>query len=173
MKRITRLVAAAALAAAGLAMLSSPARAQAPPVITITFKLTLNGTVPPQYSFGVEHEVELCAAPCVGGGHTYTKTISWLKGTTPVQFVFARFIFVGSGTPVPDTKFGQQTVIPTANRTVSAFFTFEAPASVSAPATGAARSFPAGAGLVAMGSALLLLVVPRRRRSDHPLRTSP
>jgi hypothetical protein len=149
-KRILGLVAGCSLVMAALALTASPVPAQTPPMVTLTFKLTINGTTPSQYSFGVEHEVLLCAAPCEGGGHTYTKTLSWLKGTTPVQFVFARSVFVGNGTPLPVQEFGQQTVIPTSNRTVSAVYTFRS-ATIATPSTGGAGSFTLGAGLAGAG----------------------
>lgn len=149
MKGILGLVTGCSLvmAALALALTGSPVRAQTPPEVTITLKLTINGTPPSQFSFGVEHEVELCAAPCVGAGHTYTKTLSWLKGSNPVQFVFDRFVFVGNGTPLPDQEFGQQTVIPTSNRTVSASYTFRsASTTIATPSTGSTGPFAVGAG---------------------------
>jgi hypothetical protein len=173
MKRLIGLVASAALAT-GLAMLSSSARAQGSAEVTITLRLTLNGTVPSTDNFFVTFPVngiQFClkgplpagqsTPPCVGG-QTYVDTLQWPKGTTPVTFRFFRLINLANG-GVSRQRFSQQTVIPTANRTVSAFFTYGAAASVQAPATGVAAPFPAGAGLVAAGLVLVLLCVPLRR----------
>jgi len=165
MKWIIGLGAGCATTIAALALTSSPVRAQSPPMVTITFKLTINGTPAAHDSFGVERQVELCTAPCFGGGHTYTASIPWLKGSSPVQFVFARFIFAGNGTPVPDQKFGQQTVDPNVNRTVSATFTYRASAAtVTTPNTGGAVPFALDACLMGSGSAMTILALLHRRR---------
>jgi hypothetical protein len=91
------------------------------------------------------------------------ETLQWPKGTTPVQIRFLRFSTANN--QVRSQVFSQQTFIPTANRTVSAFFTYGTVANVQAPATGAGASFPAGAALLVAGATLLLLGTRGRRHA--------
>ncbi|HEY4869986.1 MAG TPA: hypothetical protein VII79_08270 [Candidatus Dormibacteraeota bacterium] len=175
MKRIISLGAGCALATA-LVMTASPARAQVPPQVTLTFTLTLNGTVPAHDSFSVlwaENGIVLCN-PCTGNGHVYKATMLWPTGSTRITFVFARFGVTPAGTiPSPKQKFGQQTVVPTANRTVSAFYTYgTAATAITTPTTGGAPVFGIAAALLAAGGGTGLLAVRLRRRSSRQRRAT-
>jgi hypothetical protein len=175
MKRIIGLGAGCALLTA-LVMTASPARAQAPSQVSLTFKLTLNGTVPAHDSFSVlwaENGIVLCN-PCAGNGHGYKATTLWPTGSTPATFVFARFGAIPAGTiPSPKQKFAQQTIIPTANRTVSAFYTYgTAAAAIATPTTGSAPVFGIAVALLAGGGGTGLFAVGLRRRSSHQRRAT-
>jgi hypothetical protein len=166
MKGLIGLAAGCVLATAAVVMTASPARAQVPPEVTLTFKLTLNGTVPPQNTFLVnwaENGIEMCN-PCTGNGHTYTATMAWPKGTAPVTFVFARF---SSPSSMTKHTFGRQTVVPTADRTVRAFFTYGTGATVPTPVTGGAPALGVGVALVVAGSGTVLAVRLRRSSSSR------
>jgi hypothetical protein len=153
------------LVVAALALMASPVRAQTPTAVTITFKLSVNGTPPGADSFAVqwgETGLELCNAPCVGGGHTYTQTMIFPAGVTET-FVFIR----GSGhvSPAhPAQMFAKQTVTVASNRTVNATFTYGA-AAITTPATGSALPVAAGGTIAGSGAALVLLSLRGRRRT--------
>ena len=183
MKRIIGMGAGCALVTA-LVMAASPARAQVPPEVTLTFRLTLNGTVPASDGFSVlwaENGIAFCdsralphANPCKGNGHVYKATMLWPTGSTPITFVFARYGVTPAGTiPSPKQKFGQQTVIPTANRTVSAFYTYgTTAAAIATPTTGGAPAFGIAAALLAAGGGTGLLAVRLRRRTSRQRRAT-
>jgi hypothetical protein len=138
MNRCLSLGVGCAFAAAAFAATALPARAANPPTVTITFKLTISGTVPAHDTFGVAQTVLLCQNPCLGGGHTYTATTQWLKDSGPVAFEFVRETRIDHQKPIHDQFFGQTTVNPTADRTVSAFFRYGVAAAVAVPSTGGA-----------------------------------
>jgi hypothetical protein len=183
MKRIIGLGLGCALLTT-LVMTASPARAQARPEVTLTFTLTLKGTVPASDSFSVlwaENGIAFCdpralpiANPCRGNGQVYKATMLWPAGSTPITFVFARFGATPAGTiPSPRQKFGQQVVIPTGNRTVSAFYMYgTAAAAITTPTTGSAPVFGIAAALLAVGGGTGLLAVRLRRRSSRQRRAT-
>jgi hypothetical protein len=163
-KRLPVLVVGCSLVVAALALTASPVRAQTSSAVTITFKLTVNGTPPKADSFAVqwgETGLGLCNAPCAGGGHTYTKTMIFPVGVTET-FVFIR----GSGqvTPArPGQMFAKQTLTVTSNSSVSAFFTYGT-AAIPTPSTGSGLPFAYGGTIAGAGAALVLLSLWRHRR---------
>jgi hypothetical protein len=152
---------------AALAFVASPALAQTTRQVTITFKLTINGTPLKTDGFAVqwgESGVELCNAPCSGSGHTFVQTATFPAGATET-FVFIR----GSGRVTPDhpgQTFGKQTLTAGNDRTVSAFFTY-GPAAIATPSTGSTPSVAFGSAITGAGAALVLLSLwpPRRMRT--------
>jgi hypothetical protein len=166
-KRILGLVAGCSLVMAALAVGASPVRAHTTRPVTITFKLTINGTPPTADGFVVqwgETGVELCNAPCSGSGQTFVRTMTFPAGATET-FVFIR----GSGRVTPDhpgQMFGKQTLTAEKDHTVSAFFTYSS-AAIATPSTGSAPPVAYGSALAGTGAALLLLSLwrPRRRRA--------
>jgi hypothetical protein len=163
-KRVLGLVAGCSLVMAALAFVASPARAQTTRQVTITFKLTINGTPLKADGFAVqwgETGVELCNAPCSGSGHTFVQTMTFPAGATET-FVFIR----GSGRVTPDhpgQMFGKQTLTAGNDRTVSAFFTYGT-AAIATPSTGSAPSVAFGSAITGAGAALVLLSLWRPRR---------
>src|SRR5438105_1588128 len=115
MNRIIGFGAGCALMAGLMALAAPPAAAQTTPEVTVTYKLTLYGTVPANdgfvASFG-QNGVQMCK-PCVGGGHVYVVTSPWPRSDQPVHYVFLRFnvppFSGGSVTAHPLDSFGQQT----------------------------------------------------------------
>ncbi len=173
MKRLYGLGAACGLVLAALALTVSTVGAQTPQLFKVTLRLTINGAPPPGDSFSVqwgETGFGLCTAACVGGGHTYTHTMTFPKGATET-FVFIR----GTGQPVtpshPAQHFGAQTLTVTSDRTVSAFFTYGA-AAVPTPSTGSAPPVLFGTTTAGFGAALVLCSVRRRHRSARPHRSN-
>jgi LPXTG-motif cell wall-anchored protein len=176
MKPMSNRIAAAALAAASMVVLSPAVQAQSPAQVTITFRLTLTGTVPSHDIFLVtfpSNGAQLCG-PCVGG-HTYEVKIPWAKGSEVVSFKFDRETLLGcapigqgsvSCPPSGQHIFAQVSVRPTADQTINAFFTYgnAAVANPSVPATGAGTELLAGAGLIASGAGLLGIGIRRRKR---------
>jgi hypothetical protein len=162
MRRSISLSAGCALAGVALAVSVLPAQAAAAQFVTITFNLTIKGSVPSHDRFGVAGIVSLCSIPCIGGGHRYTATTQWLKDSPRVQFVFDRETLGANGTPSHEQEFAQQTVNPDRNRTISAVFTYQTAAPVSTPATGAAPPLGLGVLGIAAGVATLLLAAQRR-----------
>jgi hypothetical protein len=176
MKPTSRLVAVAALAAAPLVVLAPAVHAQSPAQVTITFRLTLTGTVPSHDIFLVTFPVngaQFCG-PCVGG-HTYQVKLPWAKGTGVVPFQFDRETLIGcapigqgsfSCPPSDQHIFARVNVRPTANQTINASFAYEnaAVANPSVPATGVDTELLAGSSLIASGAGLLGLGIWRRRR---------
>jgi len=165
-KGILGLVTGCSLVLAALALTASPARAQTPPEVTITFKLTVNGTPLKGDGFAVqwgETGLELCNAPCAGSGHTYVQPMNFPAGATET-FVFIR----GSGqvTPGhPGQLFGKQTLTAKNDRTVSAFFTYGT-AAIATPSTGSAPPVAYGGTIAGAGAALMLLSLWRRGRGE-------
>ncbi len=178
MKHVRDFVAMAALGLA--AFVFSPTAYAAPPAqVTITFRLTLSGTVPSHDTFLVtfgENGGQFCG-PCVGG-HTYVVRVTWPKGTGTVPFRLDRetrvsCVPLGQGSsscpPKNQHQFATFSVRPTADQTFNAAFAY-GKASVAqppVPATGADAGFLTGAGLVALGAALV--VVSRCRRGSTAL----
>jgi hypothetical protein len=166
-KGILGLVTGCSLVMAALALTASPARAQTPPEVTITFKLTVNGTPLKGDGFAVqwgETGLELCNAPCAGSGHTYVQPMNFPAGATET-FVFIR----GSGrvTPGhPGQLFGKQTLTAKNDRTVSAFFTYGT-AAIATPSTGSAPPVAYGGTIAGAGAALMLLSLWRRGRGGN------
>lgn len=168
--------AAAAVAALGLmVMVAPPTRAEtshelaaaasgtlaaSPPAVTFSFELTINGTPPATDGFQVkwgETGIDFCG-PCVGGGHTYLRTMTFPQGVTET-FTFVRT----SGNVTPDhpgQTFATQTATATADHTISATFTY----AVSTPSTGSAPALGVGAALVGTGAAVTGVMLRRRRR---------
>jgi hypothetical protein len=166
-KRVFGLVTVCSLVAGALAVTASPVRAQTPSEVTITFRLTINGTTPTGDSFAVqwgETGLELCNAPCAGSGHTYVQTTNFPVGATET-FVFIR----GSGrvTPGhPGQMFGKQTLTVNHDRTLSAFFTYGA-AAIATPSTGSVPPVAYGGTIAGAGAALMLLSLWRRGRGGN------
>ena len=164
LKRLLVLAVGCSLVVAALALTASPVRAQTPSVVTITFKLTVNGTPPKADSFAVrwgETGLALCNAPCVGGGHTYTQTMTFPPGVTET-FVFIR----GSGHVSPEhpaQMFAKQTLTVTSNHTVNAMFTYGT-AAITTPSTGSALPVAYGGTIAGAGAALVLLSLWAYRR---------
>jgi len=158
-------VAAGCISLMGLLTLTpSPAAAQTQPtLVTLTFRLTLNGVPSNRDSFAVhwgETGLALCKAPCAGNGHSYAQTMTFPKGVTET-FVFDRA--PGSVTPGhPGQEFGRQTLTANADRTVTAVFTYGT-ASVPTPATGSAPAVLYGALFAGVGAALIVEFIRRRR----------
>ena len=167
MQRIIGLGVGCAVAMTALLLSASPVRAQASAQVTITLQLTVNGTVPAHDSFVASwgtNGVELCPTPCAGGGRTYSARVPWAKGAEPIHVVFLQFRSPSAINAFPAQRFGQQTVIPQGDRTVSAVFTYGSTvATIAAPATGAAPPLAMGVGMVAAGALLMLLSSGRRR----------
>jgi hypothetical protein len=163
-KRILGLVAGCSLVMAALAVVASPVRAQTTRQVTLTFKLTINGTPPRADGFAAqwgETGVELCSAPCSGSGHTFVRTMTFPAGATET-FVFIR----SSGRVTPDhpgQMFGKQTLSVEKDHTVSAFFTYSA-AAIATPSTGSAPPVALGSAITGAGAALVLLSIWRPRR---------
>jgi hypothetical protein len=166
MKRLAILGAVCSLVLAAIALTVSTVRAQTPEPSTVTFHLTINGSPPPGDSFTVqwgETGLELCAAPCIGGGHSYIRTMSFPKGVTET-FIFVRAF--GRVTPGhPGQKFGTQAVTVTSDRSVRAFFTYGT-TTVPTPSTGSAPSVQYGATIAGLGAVMVLFSL-RRSRSDR------
>lgn len=163
MKRPASLGAACGVVLAALTLTTSTVGAQAPQLFTITLRLTINGAPPVGESFAVqwgETGFGFCPAACMGGGHTYTRTMTFPKGATET-FVFIR----GTGRPVTPTQppqhFAAQTLTVTSDRPVSAVFTYGA-AAVPTPATGSAPPVLYGAMIAGSGAALALFSGRRR-----------
>jgi hypothetical protein len=163
-KWILGLVAGCSLVMTALALVASPVRAQTTRQVTITFKLTINGTPLTADGFAVqwgETGVELCIAPCSGGGHTFMRTMTFPAGATET-FVFIR----GSGRVTPDhpgQMFGKQTLTAERDHTVSAFFTYNT-AAIATPSTGSVPPLAYGSAIAGTGAALVLLSLWRPRR---------
>ena len=180
MKPVSRRAAVAALAAAPLVLLASTVHAASPAQVTLTFRLTLTGTVPAHDTFLLTfptNDAQFCG-PCAGG-HTYVLKLPRPKSTTVLPFKFVR------GTPRGCTPIGQDTVscppssehvfaqvdvTPTRVQTISAFFNYNAGAAATAatpsvPTTGAGGGLLLGSGLIASGAGLLGLGAWRRKRS--------
>ena len=176
MKPIRRLIAVAAVAATPLLVAVPVAHAQAPGDVTLTFRLTLTGTVPSHDVFLVTFPVngsQFCG-PCVGG-QTYVVTIPWGQSTTAVPFRFVREdtsactpMGQGSSSCPPSAQhiFATVDVTPTHSQTINGFFAYGTAAAtgVSVPATGAVSGVVAGSALIAAGAGLGALAAWRRRR---------
>ena len=181
MQRFIRLGAGCALVTAALLVTVSPARAYATGS-TVTFKLTLNGKVPANDSFIADWTngigVLMCsrsgsnvATPpphCVGGGHTFVATFPFGKNFGPMHFFFfLRFSSNSNVTGPPKQTFGNQTVNPNTNPTVSAVFTYRtATTTIATPSTGSAGPLAIGAGLLGTGGAVTLFALRLRRRRE-------
>jgi hypothetical protein len=167
-KRLLVLVVGCSLVVTALALTAAPVRAQTSSAVTITFRLAVNGTPAKADSFAVqwgETGLGLCNAPCVGGGHTYTQTMTFPAGVTET-FVFIR----GSGhvTPAhPAQMFAKQTLTVTSNRAVNAIFTYGT-ATIATPSTGSALPVAYGGAIAGTGSVLVLLSLWRHRRLRTP-----
>lgn len=171
MRRLSRLfwVLGSAIA---LGAVASPVHAQTPPVVTITFTLTLAGAPsPPQDSFSVEWPesgVVLCFAPCIpahtrGGGRTYQQSTTFPQGSDRHTFVFVRSS--GSGAR---QEFGRQTVSAQVSHTIRAVFTYRTAATtVGTPSTGAAPSIVSGITLACAGAGLVFVGLRFRRRGAN------
>ena len=168
-KRILGLVAGCSLVMAALAVVASPVRAQTTRQVTITFRLTINGTPLTADGFAVqwgETGLELCNSPCSGSGHTFVRTMAFPAGATET-FVFIR----GSGRVTPDhpgQMFGKQTLTAEEDRTVSASFTYGTGA-IATPSTGSVPPVAYGSAIAGTGAALVLLSLwcPRRMRTAN------
>jgi hypothetical protein len=164
LKRVLGLVAGCSLVTAALAVVASPARAQTTRQVTITFKLTINGTPPTADGFAVqwgETGVELCSAPCSESGQTFVRTMTFPAGAMET-FVFIR----GSGRVTPDhpgQMFGKQTLTAEKDHTVSAFFTYSS-AAIATPSTGSVPPMAYGSAMAGTGADLVLLSLWRPRR---------
>jgi hypothetical protein len=163
MRHINHLVAAGALAGAGLTMASGTAQAQAPAQVTVTFKLTINGTPPAHDAFLVkwgESGLQLCA-PCTGGGHTYVQTTPWPKGTAFINLRYSR-VPVSASDPTAVFRaqdFAHVALTPEANVTVNAVFTYGNAAGAVVPSTGGGSASATGPVLLSGGIALLVLAL--------------
>jgi hypothetical protein len=163
-KRIVGSITACTMVVAALVLAVAPGRAAAAAQVSVTFELTINGTPPSGDSFAIawgETGLPLCSPPCQGGGHTYRTTMLFPKGVTET-FAFTR----GSGhvTPAhPAQRFGVQRLTLSADRTISAVFTYATP-SVATPSAGAGIPVVAGGAVSACGVLLLLVARPRRPR---------
>jgi hypothetical protein len=163
MRHVHRLVVAGTFAAAGLTVAATTALAQGPAQVTVTFKLTINGTPPAHDAFLVkwgETGLQLCT-PCVGAGHTYSGSTPWPKGTA---FVNLRYSRVPNSPSDPTSVFRAQdfahvTLTPEANVTVSAVFTYGNAAGAPVPSTGRGSAPAPGVALLGGGAALLLLAL--------------
>jgi hypothetical protein len=177
MKHIRHFVAIVALGVAAFVAFAPSAYAASPAQVTITFRLTLSGTVPSHNIFLVTFPTnggQFCG-PCKGG-HTYVLKLPWAKGTAVVPFRLDRWVTVGcvlfepgsSSCPPSDLhEFAQFNVRPTTNQTFNAAFAYgnASVAQPSVPATGADADLLTAAGLVAFGAALVCVGSRRRRRS--------
>ena len=140
----------------------------APKLLTFTFTLTINGTPGSGDSFSVmwgETGLQMCAAPCVGAGHSYVQTMTFPEGVTET------FVFIRSSSAVspghPGQQFGQQTATANGDRTVASTFTYGA-AGAATPSTGSSAPVPTGALLAGIGGGLLvLLLLLRLHRQRH------
>jgi LPXTG-motif cell wall-anchored protein len=177
MKDICRIVAIAAFGVAAFVGFAPAAHAAAPAQVTLTFRLTLSGTVPAHdlflATFG-ENGAQFCG-PCAGG-HTYQVRVPWPKGGNVVAFRLDRETRVGcvpigqgsSSCPSGDQhQFAQFNVRPTANQTFNAVFAYgnASVAQPAVPATGSGVDLLAASGLIAFGAGLVTLSSRRRRRA--------
>jgi hypothetical protein len=174
MNHVRRLVAIAALGVAVVVGFSPAVHAASPPQVTITFRLTLTGTVPSRDIFLVtfpSNGAQFCG-PCVGG-HTYTVKLPWAKGTVVVPFRVDRETLIGclpigqgstSCPPKDQHEFAQFNVRPTANQTFNAAFAYgNSVAQPSVPATGVDTDLLTAAVLIGFGSGMAALGMwPRR-----------
>jgi hypothetical protein len=103
-------------------------------------------------------------APCVGGGHTYTKTMIFPAGVTET------FVFISASGQVTPAHNGQmfetQAVTVKSNSTVRAFFTYRT-AAIATPSTRSALPFAYGGTIAGAGAALALLTLCGPRRRTH------
>ena len=169
MNHLRHSVAIAALALVAFVGLSPTAHAASPAQVTLTFRLTLSGTVPSNNIFLLtfpSNGGQFCG-PCAGG-HTYVLTLPWAKGTAVVPFRLDRESLVGcvplepgssSCPPQNQHYFAQFNVRPTANQTFNATFAYgNAPvAQPPVPATGADTDLPAAAGIIAFGVGIVAI----------------
>jgi hypothetical protein len=175
-KRMIGLTVACGVAVAALSWSLTPARAEVPSEVKVTFHLTINGTAPPSDGFDVnwaENGLTLCLphrptptvveAPfCAGMGHTYVFWILFPRGTTTIQFHFTRVSVAVNGTVIQRQQFAQQSVTPLSNHTVNASFTYAAPSTISVPTTGAAPPVVLGGSLIVAGAFVIAVVLRRR-----------
>lgn len=167
MNRIIGLTGVCAVMAALGAAAAVAAHAQTPTLVTLSFKLTINGTAARADGFAVtwgETGLVMCNAPCVGGGHTYIRTMSFPKGVTET-FVFARSSGTG-GANLSRQQFGRQTVTANQDRAVSAFFDYGSATTVATPSTGSGPSVPLGAAIAGSGVGLVAVALRRRRHQS-------
>ena len=166
MNRITRVGGVCALVAAVGAWLAPAVHAQTPTPVTITFKLTINGTAARGDSLDVswgETGQIMCNAPCTGGGHSYVKTMTFPKGATET-FVFTRDSGT-AGTNLSRQHFAKQTVTANEDRSVSAVFDYGSSTTIAVPSTGSGSPVLLGAAITGLGIGLAGLGLRRRR---HP-----
>jgi hypothetical protein len=175
-KRMVSLTVACCVALAALSWSMTPARAQVPPQVKVTFHLTINGTAPPSDGFDVnwaENGLTLCLphrptptvveAPfCAGMGHTYEFWILFPQDSTAIQFHFTRVTVAVNGTVSQRQEFAQQTVTPLSNHTVNASFTYAGPSTISVPTTGAAPAVVLGGSRMVAGAFVIAVVLRRR-----------
>ena len=163
MRRIINLGTVLALTAISVTVTASPARAATPSEVTVRFQLTLEGTPTAGDSFAVvwgETGLVMCAAHCVGGGHTYVQSTTFPRGATE------SFAFVRGGAGIGShqgERFGAQAVTLDRGQTVAASFRYGA-AGVPTPLTGSPSGLLLG-GPVAVLGVVLLIVAWRRPRA--------
>jgi hypothetical protein len=180
MRHIRHIVVIVALGVAAFVGFAPSAYAASPAQVTLTFALTLSGTVPSNNIFLVtfpSNGGQFCG-PCKGG-HTYVLKLPWAKGTAVVPFRLDRMSLAGcvrfepgssSCPPQNQHEFAQFNVRPTTNQTFNAAFAYGTAslAQPSVPATGAAVDLLTAAGFIGFGTALFAIGSRRRRRSTTP-----